>query len=79
MTGDSQQLQRGGVKGVGGPLMSFPSFHFIWGIYFNTIFAISESYNYVSNLIFMFGWSGLYRVLRMTHLEAAHTMRITGC
>ena len=41
--------------------------------------GLFKGYNYVSNLIFMFDWSGLHRVLRMTHLEAAPTMRITGC
>ena len=70
---------RGGVRRVGGPLISSPSFHFILGTYLNPLFALSKSFNYMSNLIFMFGWSGLYRVLRMTHLEAAPTMRITGC
>ena len=37
------------------------------------MFAFFKGYNYVSNLIFMFGWSGLHLVLRMTHLEAAPT------
>ena len=69
---------RGVVRGVGGPLINSPSFHFIWGPYLNPTFAFFKGYSYVSSLIFMFGWSGLHRVLRMTHLEAAPTIRITG-
>ena len=65
---------RGGVRGVRGSIICSPSFHFIWGTYLNPMFAFFKGYNYVSNLIFMFGWSGLHRVLRMTHLEAAPTM-----
>ena len=67
ITGDSGKLQEEGFRGLEAPLFCCPSFHFVWGTYLNTIFAFLKCYNYSSNLKFMFGWSGLHRVLRMTH------------
>ena len=81
----SQQLQAtvdsysGGLRGVGGTLNQLPLFSIYRGYIFESCICVLKCYNYSSNLIFMFGWSGLHHVLRMTHLERAPTMRITVC
>ena len=39
ITGDSRQLQEGGLGGLGTPLISLPSFHLIGGTHLNHLFA----------------------------------------
>ena len=74
-------VTEGGLRGwrplYSAPLVFF--FYYIGATYLNRVFQFLKCYKYSSNFIFMFGCSGLHRVLRMTHLEAAPTMRITGC
>ena len=51
---------RGGVKGVVGPLISSPSFHFKWGTYLNPIFAFSKCYNYKFDIHIWLDWASPY-------------------
>ena len=38
-------VTEGGLGGLEAPIFSSPSFHFIWGTYLNTIFALLKCYN----------------------------------